>query len=134
MMVWLVGYGVVLLVVGVLDGAWLGYIARDFYRGQLGDQMVDSVRVLPAAMFYFGYPVGLVTLALTPLPSSLLEAVLRSALLGLVAYGVYDMTNMATLRFWSWKLALVDLTWGTLVAAVAGAAAWYAMQWMAQRG
>jgi uncharacterized membrane protein len=133
MKVWLAGYGAALLVVGVLDAAWLGFVARDFYRRELGDLMVDSVRALPAAAFYFGYPVGLVTLALTPLPASLGEAVFRSALLGLVVYGVYDMTNMATLRGWTWKLALVDLAWGTAVAAVAGAAVWHVMRWMADR-
>lgn len=36
-----------------------------------------------------------------------------AALLGMVGYRVYDMT------------------WGALVAAVAGAAAWSAMRWMA---
>lgn len=131
MKVWLAGYGTALLVVGVLDAAWLGFVARDFYRRELGDLMVDSVRALPAAVFYFGYPVGLVSLALTPMPSTLGEAVFRSALLGLVVYGVYDMTNMATLRGWTWNLAMVDMAWGTAVAAVSGAVAWSVMRWVA---
>ncbi len=133
MKIWLTGYGAALLVVGLLDGLWLGFIARDFYRRELGDLMADSVRIAPAAVFYFGFPAGLVALALTPAPTSLGMAVLRSAVLGLVAYGVYDMTNMATLRTWSLKLALVDMAWGTAVAASAGAAAFSAMRWMAAR-
>lgn len=134
MKAWFAGYWVVLLVVGVLDAIWLGVVARDFYRRELGDLMVDSVRALPAAVFYLGYPAGLLTLALTPTPPSLGEAVFRSAVLGLVVYGVYDMTNLATLRGWTWKLALADMAWGTVVAAVAGAAAWRAMSWVADRG
>jgi len=133
MKVWLTGYGAALLVVGVLDALWLGFLARDFYKRELGDLMTDSVRLVPAAAFYFGFPVGLVTLALSPLPATLGEAVFRSALLGLVAYGVYDMTNLATLRGWSVKLSLADMAWGTFVAAAAGAAAWSAMRWMAAR-
>lgn len=134
MKAWLAGYGTVLLVVGILDALWLGVLARDFYRRELGDMMLDTVRAVPAALFYFGYPVGLASLALSPLPSTLGDAVFRSALLGLVVYGVYDMTNLAVLRGWTWKLALVDLAWGTAVAGLAGAAAWYTMRWAAGRG
>jgi uncharacterized membrane protein len=133
MKIGLAGYAAALVVVGVLDALWLGLVARDFYRREMGELMTDSVRLLPAAAFYLGYPAGLVALALQPLPASLGEAVARSALLGLVVYGVYDMTNMATLRHWSLKLALADMAWGTVVAAVAGAAAWQAMRWAAAR-
>lgn len=125
---WWFGYGAALLVLGALDGLWLGVVARDFYRQEMGDMMASSIRALPAAAFYIGYPVGLVTLALQPLPASASTALWRAALFGLVAYGVYDLTNLATLRQWSVKLALVDMAWGTLASALAGAAAWYAMQ------
>ena len=129
MKVWLWGYGTALLVVGVLDALWLGFIARDFYKREIGDLMADTVRLGPAAVFYFGYPAGLVALALTPMPASIGAAAVKSALLALVAYGVYDMTNMATLKQWSLKLALVDIGWGMLVAAVAGALAFSVMRW-----
>lgn len=45
------------------------------------------------------------------------------ALLGLLAYGTYDMTNMATLRDWPVAMSVVDMAWGcllTFVSAVAG--------------
>ena len=129
MKVWLWGYGTALLVIGVLDALWLGFIARDFYKREIGDLMADTVRLGPAAVFYFGYPAGLVALALTPMPASIGAAAVKSALVALVAYGVYDMTNMATLKQWSLKLALVDIGWGMLVGAVAGAAAFSVMRW-----
>jgi uncharacterized membrane protein len=133
MKIWLAGYGAVLLVVALLDGLWLGFIARDFYKREMGTLMADSVRVWPAALFYFGYPAGLVALALTPMPATVGDAVFRAALFGLVAYGVYDMTNLATLRGWSTSLALADMAWGTVVAAASGAVAWQVMRWMAAR-
>ncbi len=126
---WWIGYGAATLVLGVLDALWLGLVARDFYRQEMGDLMADSVRLLPAAAFYLGYPVGLVTLALHPLPASASDALWRSALFGLMAYGVYDLTNLATMRQWSLELALVDMAWGALASALAGTSAWYAMQW-----
>ena len=133
MKLWLTGYGAALLVVGLLDALWLGWLARDFYRRELGELMANPVRVVPAAIFYFGFPAGLVTLVLTPLPATLVDALWKCALLGLVAYGTYDMTNLATVRGWSLKLSLVDMAWGTFIAAAAGAAAFSAMRWIAAR-
>jgi uncharacterized membrane protein len=51
--VW-VGYGAALLVMGVLDALWLGVIARDLYRREIGELMAAQVQVLPAALFYCG--------------------------------------------------------------------------------
>ena len=125
---WWFGYGTALLVMGVLDGLWLGVVARDFYRQEMGELMSPNVRALPAALFYLAYPAGLVTLALQPMPGSAGSALWRAALVGLVAYGTYDLTNMAVLRNASVKLALVDMAWGTLASAIAGTAAYFAMQ------
>jgi uncharacterized membrane protein len=42
------------------------------------------------------------------------------ALLGLAAYGTYDLTNQATLRGWSTLVTIVDMAWGaSLTATVA---------------
>jgi uncharacterized membrane protein len=43
--------------------------------------------------------------------------------LGLSAYGLYDLTNHATLKNYSLSLALSDMTWGTFVTAAASVAA-----------
>jgi uncharacterized membrane protein len=123
-----VGYGAALLVMGVLDALWLGVIARDLYRRELGELMAANVRVVPAALFYLAYPAGLVALALQPQPESMSMAAWRSALVGLVAYGTYDLTNMATLRQWSVTLTLADIAWGAFASALAGTAAFAAMQ------
>jgi uncharacterized membrane protein len=121
----LASYGVAFLVLGVLDGLWLVYVARDFYQREIGALLLSDVRKLPALLFYLGYPMGLVLLALTPRPDSLGMAVARSALLGLVAYGTYDLTNLATLKGWSLRVAMADTAWGAVVSAAAGAAVWW---------
>ena len=128
MFAWCMGYGAALLVMGALDAAWLGFLARDFYRQEMGALMTPQLRVMPAALFYLGYPAGLVTLALQPLPESAMAVLVRSGLVGLVAYGTYDLTNLAVLRGASVKLALVDIAWGIRASAVAGTAAYFAMQ------
>jgi uncharacterized membrane protein len=115
----LAAYGVALVVMSALDGLWLGWLAKDFYREALGPLMTDSVRIVPAALYYLCYPAAIVYLALTP-SASLGEAVLRSAVLGLTAFGVYDLTNLATLKGYSVTMTMVDMAWGTFATAVGG--------------
>lgn len=125
----LLPYLAALLVVGLLDALWLGLVARDFYRTAIGAQMAEQVRWAPALVFYLGYPAALVALALLPAGQPWPHQVARAALVGLVAYGVYDLTNLATLRQWPLRLALVDMAWGVAVSTLAGAAA----AWVARR-
>ena len=125
------GYGAALVTVGVLDGLWLGVLAREFYRSQMVAVAAENFSMLPAALFYFLYPLGVLLLALTPPANGWQAAMGRSALLGLMVYGVYDLTNMATLKSWPAKLALVDASWGPFITAMAGLAAYCAMAWAA---
>ena len=57
-------YLAALLVLGVLDALWLGWLARDFYRQAMGAQMVEQIRWAPALVFYFAFPAALVALFL----------------------------------------------------------------------
>jgi uncharacterized membrane protein len=121
-------YGTSLLVIAVLDALWLGVLARDLYQRELGALLRAQWQWLPAALFYLGYPLGLYGLALTPWPDSLWQAALRGALLGLTAYGAYDLTNLATVNGFGWRIALVDMAWGTAVSGVTAMAAWAVAQ------
>jgi len=100
-----------------LDGLWLGLIAKHFYAQQLGDLMRRDFLVLPAILFYLIYSAGLVWFAVLPVVSgsSLLVVSLNGAFLGLIAYGTYNMTNLATLNNWPTFMTAVDLTWGTVM-------------------
>jgi uncharacterized membrane protein len=109
----------------IADALWLGVLARRFYREALGDLMAPRVSLLPAALFYVVYPVGLVWFALGPLGGhgTPWHAFGFGALFGLFCYGTYDLVNQATLRGWPWRLTLVDMTWGTLASGFAIAVA-----------
>jgi uncharacterized membrane protein len=50
------------------------------------------------------------------------RALWMGAVLGLVAYATYDITNLSTLRNWSLTVTLIDLAWGTIVTAVSAVA------------
>jgi uncharacterized membrane protein len=115
------------VVMAVLDGIWLLGVARGFYRRHLGFLMAETPNWAAAGIFYVLYAVGVAVFAVQPAVDggSAITAVWRGALLGLVAYATYDLTNMATLRGWPTIVTVVDLAWGTLLsAAVGGIAAW----------
>ena len=39
----------------------------------------------------------------------------KGAMLGLITYGVYNMTNMATIDTWTVNLAIKDTLWGMMI-------------------
>lgn len=82
-----------------LDYLWLTRIAIGFYREQIGNLMLASPNFAAAGVFYLFYVVGVVYFAVMPAVSagSAVTALVNGALLGLLAYGTYDMTNLATL-------------------------------------
>ena len=48
---------------------------------------------------------------------SWVHALLYGALFGLVTYATYDLTNLATVKDWPLLVTLVDLVWGSVLAA-----------------
>lgn len=106
----------------VLDFAWLGLIARGFYREQLGHLLSPDVRWIPAIIFYLLFVSAVVVFAVMPAVerASLVRAVWLGGFFGIVAYATYDLTNLATMRGFPALVALVDIAWGcALTAAVA---------------
>ncbi len=52
-------------------------------------------------------------------------AVLYGGLLGLVAYGTYDITNLATLKTWPSIVSIIDMIWGTILTASVATIAYF---------
>src|SRR5690606_34772395 len=105
----LAGYAGAAVVFFVLDFVWLTIIAIGFYRSQIGALLLDQPNFLPAGAFYLFYVMGIVGFAVLPAlaAQSWLWALIAGLALGLIAYGTYDMTNLATLRGWSLPMSLV---------------------------
>lgn len=101
----------------VIDGIWLGYVARDFYRRNLETLLAEPFRVDAAAAFYVLYTIGVMVFAVIPAAKSgsPWQAVLLGAFLGLCAYGTYDLTNLATIKNWPVVVSLVDMAWGAFL-------------------
>ncbi len=116
----------VALVLGVLDGIWLGFVVRDWIVKQFGGRLRDPVYWPPAIAFYVIYSVGLGFFAVAPAMAAggdWTMALGLGAFIGLIAYGTYDLTNWATMKDWPKAFAIVDLIWGPVVSAASSAGA-----------
>lgn len=103
-----------------IDAVWLGLVAPKFYRKHIGKILADKPNFVAAAVFYALYIVGVVVFAINPAldEDSLQQAMGLGALLGLVMYATYDLTNQATLKVWSTKVSVVDMAWGAFITGI----------------
>ena len=124
----LIAYAGALVFFLAADMLWLGVLMTDSYQAWIGPLMREQPLLLPAAVFYLLYPAGLVVFAIRPAlerPGAARAAAL-GAFFGLLAYGTYDLSNLATLKDWPLQLTLVDMVWGAALScgsALAGYAA-----------
>jgi len=112
-------YATAVVVFFIIDLIWLGVVARSFYQQQMGHLLRADVNWSAALVFYLIFVVGIIVLAVAPAveKQSLGHAVVLGALLGLVTYAAYDLTNLATLDGFPIKVVLVDMIWGTVLCA-----------------
>jgi len=104
------------------DGVWLTLTVQRFYAPHLGHLMGPSPHFAPAIAFYLLYAAGLTVFVVAPAVrggTAPARVFALGALLGLVAYGTYDLTNQASLRDWPLVVTLVDLAWGALLTGTA---------------
>jgi len=118
------------LVFFAIDFVWLSTATRFLYKPQMGALLADSPNLPVAAAFYLVYLIGVTVFAILPAANanSWLMALGLGALLGLVAYGTYDFTNLATIRDWPVLVTIVDLAWGTFLTALAATAGFLAVR------
>ena len=116
----------------IIDIVWIGLVARSLYQREIGSLLLVSPRWTIAVAFYLLYIVGILVLAVLPghASGSLFEAVWRGALLGLVAYATYDLTNLATIKGWSTTVAIADMVWGTVLTGLVAAASYILAGWV----
>lgn len=114
-------YAATAVIFFVLDFIWLSLSVGPIYRKELGNLLLDQPNLAVAAGFYLVYVLGLVILVSAPAEGNVGKALWMAALFGLVAYGTYDLTNLATLRGFTPTVAIIDMAWGTFVTAVSAA-------------
>lgn len=107
-------YLIALPVFFIIDMIWLGLVAKNFYRSQIGFLMKSNINWAAAIIFYLLFIAGLVFFVLNPAieRKSITYAIMTAAFYGLLTYATYDLTNLATLKDWPLLITIIDLIWG----------------------
>ena len=113
-------YAIALPVFFAIDMVWLGLVAKNFYKSQIGFLMRSDINWTAAILFYLLFIVGLVLFVIAPAveKGSWMYALLFGAFFGFITYATYDLTNLATLKDWPLSVTIVDLAWGTALGAL----------------
>ena len=125
-------YVVTGLILGAFDAFWLLAVASRLYRREMGDILLSRPNFVAAGIFYLIYTAGIVAFVVSPAleQQSWQHAVGYGALLGLVAYATYDLTNLATLRGFSISIAMIDLVWGVVLTSAVGGLSFAVIRWI----
>lgn len=115
-----------------LDIAWLGFVARGFYRTQMGHLLRDDTQWGAALAFYFIYVAAIVVLCVLPAVEklSVARALALGGVFGLAAYAAFDLTSLALLKGFPAGVVPVDLAWGVVLTGSVSVAGYYAALWL----
>jgi uncharacterized membrane protein len=107
-------------IMGILDFIWLGVVAKKLYYDELGQVLLEKPNMTAALVFYVIYVLGVTIFVIEPglNLNSWEYTFVYVALFGLVAYATYDLTNLATMKGFKLKVALIDIAWGILLTLV----------------
>lgn len=108
-----------LILIG-LDFTFLGFLMSEYYKRLLAPAITLEFSLIPAFMFYLFYLLGIFYFVVMPNLSenNLWRVLTAGAIFGFICYMTYDLTNMATIKNWSWKVVLLDISWGTFVTSI----------------
>ena len=111
----------------IIDVIWLSITVKYLYRPALGGLLNDQPVMWAAALFYIIYTVSLAIIILQPAIAndSIFQAFWTGIVFGVVTYGTYNLTNMATIKDWSPTIVFVDMLWGGCLTGFSSAAGIY---------
>jgi uncharacterized membrane protein len=100
-----------------IDMVWLLWLGRSIYVTEIGDILRQQPNMAAAGAFYILYITGLMIMVIWPAfkAQSVVQGLTYGALLGLIAYGTYDLTNLAVMKGFTTKIAIIDMIWGTIL-------------------
>ena len=116
---YIASYVAALVVFLVVDIAWITTVMHPIFQRQLGNFLLETPRMGAAALFYPLYVAGILYFAVLPAEASGLWsiALVNGLLIGFLCYGTYEVTNLATLKGWSYRMLAIDVAWGMVLTA-----------------
>lgn len=113
----------------ILEVFWLGWFSPPLYQTEMQGLLRQEFITWPWVAFYLIY--GAVVFVLTVVANRdkpWFYASIDGALLGLAAYGTYNLTNYSILEGFTLKIMLIDWGWGTFLTSACATAGWLGFQ------
>ncbi|MCX7124263.1 MAG: DUF2177 family protein [Gammaproteobacteria bacterium] len=107
----------------LMDGLWIGVIAKQLYMTQMGDFLrIQNNTIIPnfyaAAVVYIALISGILIFVIPKANGNPLLALMWGALFGFVTYATYDFTNLAVVKNWPIGISIIDVVWGCVICGV----------------
>ncbi len=107
----------------ILDGLWIGVIAKQLYMTQMGSFLrVANGSITPnfaaAAVVYVALVAGILIFVIPKAAGNPWAALGWGALFGLICYAIYDFTNLAVIAKWPVLLCFIDVLWGAVLCGI----------------
>lgn len=129
MLVFIKTYAITFIIFLVIELFWLITLAKNFYQKELGYIMKPKPNLIATIIFSFLFVLGIVFFVINPAidQNSWRYALLVGVLYGLITYATYTLTNLATLKGWPIKVAIVDLLWGSILGGIVATISFFAV-------
>jgi len=100
-----------------MDMLWLGVIAKNVYRAQMGHLLRESVNWPAAMTFYLLFIGGVLYFSVLPAlrQESFQVALLNGVLFGFFTYMTYELTSLAVIKDWPLPIVFIDTLWGMVL-------------------
>jgi uncharacterized membrane protein len=115
----------VLVTMICLDIVWL-FINQSFHS-KLFESIQKTplqVKIIPSILVYIWMTCAVTYFGVLSSKTSK-EAILNGGYIGLAMYGLYDFTNLATFKNWTYEMTIKDMTWGTILCAISSRVGFY---------
>lgn len=119
-------------IMGILDFMWLRFAARKLYESEMPGMLLDKPNAIAAGLFYIIYVIGVVYFVVTPAleKDSWIYALTAGAMLGLLGYATYALTNLAVFKGFTVKAISIDIVWGVFLTATMSVGAFFITKWL----
>jgi len=113
-----------------IDFVWLGTVARDLYRNQIGFLMKENFNMTAAFVFYLFFAAGITFFVVSRAVEldSWKYALYVGLFFGFITYSTYDMTNFATIKDWPLTITVIDIIWGSFLCGTTSILSYYVIK------
>jgi uncharacterized membrane protein len=115
----------VLVTMICMDIVWLSI--NNTYHSKLFESIQKSpleLKIIPAMLVYIWMACAVTYFGVLSSKTSK-ESILHGGYIGLAMYGLYDFTNLATFKKWTYEMTFKDMTWGTMLCAISSRVGFY---------